>query len=112
MLVKDMLRENGDLRMVGRDIKSAFDGLHRDRAAEILEKHRPLQQWVIELLRRRTIDSWVDSKLAHTTTMIAGTLQGSRLSPSLFSIYASEMVWRAARGLRQQFQEGLATLRP
>ena len=44
MLAKNMLQENDDLRMVGRNIRSAFNRLHRDITAEILEKHRPLQQ--------------------------------------------------------------------
>ena len=102
MLAKNMLEENDDLRMVGRDIRSAFNGLRRDITAKILAKHRPLQQWVEEFWRPRTIDIWVDGRVAHTTTMTAGTTQGSPLSPSLFSIYASEMVWRAQRTLRQQ----------
>ena len=101
MLAKNMLEENNDLRMVGQDIRSAFNGLRRDITAEILEKHPPLQQWVSEFLHTRTIDIWVDGRVAFTTTMTAGTPQGSPLSPSLFSIYASKMVWRAQRTLRQ-----------
>ena len=92
MLAKNMPEENDDLRMVGRDIRSAFNGLCSDIIAEILEKHRPLHQWVSEFLQPRTVDIWVDGKVAYTTTMTAGTPQGSPLSPSLFLIYASEMV--------------------
>ena len=105
MLAKNMLEENDDLRMVGRDIRSALNGLRADITAEILQRHRPLQQWVSEFLRPCTINIWVDGKVAYTTTMTAGTPQGSPLSPSLFSIYASEMVWRAQRTLRQQAQQ-------
>ena len=111
MLAKNMLQENDDLRMVGRDIRSAFNGLRRDITAEILEKHRPLQQWVMEFLRPRTVNIWVDGKVAYTTTMMAGTPQGSPLSPFLFSIYASEMVWRAQRNLRQQVQQRRSSMR-
>ena len=92
MLAKNMLEENDDLRMVGQDIRSAFNGLSSDITAEIVEKHRPLPQWVSEFLRPRTVDIWVDGKAVYTTTMTAGTPQGSPLSSSLFSIYASEMV--------------------
>ena len=105
MLAKNVLEGNDDLRMVGRDIRSAFNGLRRDITAEILEKHLPVQQWVSEFLRTRTIDIWVDGKVAYTTNMTAGTPQGSPLSPSLVSIYASEMFWRAQRTLRQQVQQ-------
>ena len=102
ILAKSMLQENDDLRMVSRDIRSAFNGLRRDVIAEILEKHQPPQQWVTEFLCPRTVDIWVDGKVAYTTTMTAVTPQGSPLSPSLFSINASEMVRRAQRSLRQQ----------
>ena len=105
MLAKNMLAETDDLRMVGRVIRSAFNGLRRDITAEILEKHRPLQQWVSEFLRPRTIDIWVDGKVAYTTTMTAGTPQDSPLSHNLFSIYASEMVCRAQKTVRQQAQQ-------
>ena len=37
MLGKNMLEENDDLRMVGRDIRSAFNGLRGDITAEIVE---------------------------------------------------------------------------
>ena len=104
MLAKSMLEENDDLRIVGRYIRSAFNGLRRDITADILEKHRPLQQWVSEFLRPRTIDIWVDGRVVYSIIMTAGTPQGSTLSPSLFSIYASEMVWRAQRTLRRQVQ--------
>ena len=112
MLAKTMLEENEGLRMVGWDIKSAFNGLRKDITVNILAKHELLQQWVAEFLCPRTIEIWVDGKRAHTTTMIAGTPQGSPLSPSLFSIYASEMVWRAQREQQQQIQQSRAALRP
>ena len=111
MLARDMFQNNDELRMVGRDIKSVFNVLRRGIITEILKKYTPLQQWVAEFLRPGAIDVYLDGKLAHTATMIEGTPQGSPLSLSLFSIYASEMVWQAQRGLQQQLQQGRAGLR-
>ena len=42
MMAKDILQKHDDLRMVGQDIKSVFNGLCSDITTEILEGHRPL----------------------------------------------------------------------
>ena len=73
MMAKAMLQKNDDLRMVGRDLKSACNGLRSDITAEILEGHRPLQQWVTEFLYPRTVDICIDGKVAYTTSMTAGS---------------------------------------
>ena len=112
MLAKDMLQENSDLRRVGRDIKSAFNGLRIAIITERLHKHCALQQWVEEFLLPCHIDIHVEGKLVHTTIMAEGIPQGSSLSHSLFSVYVSEMVCRAQSGLQQQLQWGRACLRP
>lgn len=49
MLAKELLGD--DNRLVGRDIKSAFNGLDRQICIQLLDGHKQLQTWVAEFLR-------------------------------------------------------------
>ena len=59
MLMKEILGEQGDKRIVGRDIRSAFNGLRKEICVQIFEAHEGLKVWIAEFLRPRACTRWV-----------------------------------------------------
>jgi len=98
MLMDDIRKRTGG-HVYRRDVKSAFNSLDRDKMYEILKDHEDLREWVDHFLRPRTFDVKVDGKKIGKTTMIGGTPQGSPISPTLFTIYMSSVVWEAGKEL-------------
>jgi len=94
MLMDELRRKTGG-HVYGRDIKSAFNSLDRDEMYNILWNHEDLREWVDHFLRPRSFKVKVDGETIGSTTMVGGTPQGSPLSPTLFTIYMSRVVWEA-----------------
>lgn len=99
VMLMDELRRKVGGHVYGRDIKSAFNSLDRDEMYKILQDHDDLREWVDHFLRPRSFDVKVDGKRIGRTTMVGGTPQGSPISPTLFTIYMSKVVWEAEREL-------------
>ena len=105
MLMDDIRREVGG-EVCGRDIKSAFYSLDREVTREVLAGHEDLQEYVDHFLRLRNFEVRVHGKKIGGGTMVGGTPQGSPLSPALFTVYMSAMVWKAEKRLREAEEEG------
>jgi len=88
--------------IVGRDAQSAFNTVRREHVRTILEGHPWLQEWVDDWLAPRQFEMEVDGQAIGKAKMTGGTPQGSPLSPVLFTVYMSSVVWDAERRLQQR----------
>ena len=104
MLMDEIRREVGG-EVYGRDIKSAFNSLDREKMREVLAGHEDISEYVDHFLRPRNFEVRVDRKRIGEGTMVGGTPQGSPLSPALFTVYMSAMVRRAEEKLKRTEEE-------
>jgi len=104
VMLMDELRKKTGREVYGRDIKSAFNSLDREVVREILAGHKDLCEYVDHFLRLRNFEVRVDGRRIGKGTMVGGTPQGSPLSPALFTVYMSAMVWKAEREM-ERFEE-------
>jgi len=104
MLMDELRREIGG-EVYGRDIKSAFNFLDSEVVREVLAEYGDLWEYVDHFLRPREFEVGVDGRKIGKGTMVGGTPQGSPLSPALFTIYMSAMVWKAEKKLRETEEE-------
>ena len=111
MLAKEILRKQDDVKIVDRDIKSAFDGVDKDICIKIFKEHEQLQMWIAEFLNPRTIDIYIDGRKVYNTTMTGGTSQGSPRSPALFTVYMTALIRKAKQSRKTQYQEVRTSLR-
>ena len=102
MLMGYIAEQHGEGVIVGRDAQSAFNSVRREYAREILGGHKGLQEWIYDWLAPRRFNIEVDNQVIGSTKMTGGTPQGSPLSPALFTIYMSKVVWKAEELLRQR----------
>lgn len=72
ILAQHLLKQHTGTRMVGRDIKSAFNGLDRNKCTTILGAHKKMKYWVEGSLRDRRLGIWIDRVEATTVTMSGG----------------------------------------
>jgi len=99
VMLMDQLRKETGGHVYGRDIKSAFNSLDQDEMYKILQGHENLREWVDHFLRPRTFEIKVDGEPIGSTTMVGATPQESPISPTLFTIYMSRVVWEAEKEL-------------
>ena len=85
---------------MGRDAQSAFNMVRRTHVRELLKKWPEVQRWIDDWLSPRTFRMEVDGEDLGEVTMTGGTPQGSPLSPALYTIYMSSVVWTAEEKLR------------
>jgi len=102
MLMGYIAEKHGEGVIVGRDAQSAFNSVRRDYARELLGGHKELQEWIYDWLAPRQFNIEVGNHVIGSTKMTGGTPQGSPLSPALFTIYMSKVVWEAEEILRQR----------
>jgi len=102
MLMKMLMEKYSAGEIIGRDAQSAFNTLRRDVTYRILRQHEWLRWWIDDWLAPREFGIEVDGKEIGRTTMTGGTPQGSPLSPALFTIYMSSVVWAAEEKLTQR----------
>ena len=101
-LMKMLSEKHSAGEIIGRDAQSAFNTLRREVTKKILDQHVWLKWWIDDWLAPRSFGIEVDGKEIGRTTMTGGTPQGSPLSPALFTIYMSSVVWAAERKLTQR----------
>jgi len=99
MLMKMLMEKHPAGEVIGRDASSAFNSLKRDVTYRILGQHEWLRWWIDDWLTPREFGIEVDGRTIGHTTMTGGTPQGSPLSPALFTVYMSSVVWEAERRL-------------
>jgi len=100
MLMAMIAEKHPERVIVGRDAQSAFNTVRRER--RVLHQHEWLWSWIDYWLSPRQFDVEVDGQVLGNVTMTGGTPQGSPLSPALFTIYMSSVVWDAERRLTQR----------
>jgi len=88
--------------IVGRDAQSAFNSVRREHVWKILENHVEAQIWIDDWRSPRKFEMEVDGEVLGQVVMTGGTPQGSPLSPALFTIYMSSVVWEAEKRLAQR----------
>jgi len=68
----------------------------------VLDNHQRLKEWIDDWLAPRHFPVEVDGHTLGEVTMTGGTPQSSPLSPALFTVYISSVVWEAERRLAQR----------
>jgi len=104
MLMDELRRKTGG-EVYGRDIKSAFNSLDREVVRQVLAGHEDICEYVDHFLRPRNFKVKVDGRKIGEGTMVGGTPQGSPLSPALFTVYMSAMVWKAEKEEKRREEE-------
>jgi len=102
MLMNMIMEKHPEGEIIGRDTQSAFNTLRRETVREILRGHRWLGKWIDDWLAPREFEVEVAGRVIGRTTITGGTPQGSPLSPALFKIYMSHIVWKAEKKLRER----------
>jgi len=73
VMLMDQLRKETGGHVYGRDIKSVFNSLDRDKIYKILQGHKDLREWVDHFLRPRTFEIKVDREPIGSITMGGAT---------------------------------------
>lgn len=102
MLMSMIMEKHPEGEIIGRDAQSAFNTLRREVVREILQEHGWLGKWIDDWLALREFEIEMDGRVIGRTTMTVGTPQGSPLSPALFTIYMSDVVWKAEKKLKER----------
>jgi len=102
MLMAMIMEKHKEGEIIGRDAQSAFNTLRRDHVRTLLQGEGYIGQWLDDWLAPRQFEVMVDGKILGTARMTGGTPQGSPLSPALFTIYMSSVVWDAERRLKER----------
>jgi len=102
MLMNMIMEKHPEGEIIGRDAQSAFNTLRRERVREILHAQGWLGRWIDDWLAPREFELEVDGRVLGRTRMTGGTPQGSPLSPALFTIYMSDVIWNAEMKLKKR----------
>jgi len=102
MLMAMLMEEHEAGEIIGRDAQSAFNTLRRDHTKKLLREEGWLAEWIDDWLAPREFDVEVDGRWIGRARMTGGTPQGSPLSPALFTVYMSSVVWAAERRMRER----------
>jgi len=102
MLMAMIVEEHPESEIIERDAQSAFNTVRREHVRRVSGNHKWLREWIDDWLTPRRFDVEVDNHHLGRITMTGGTPQGSRLSPALFTVYMSSVVWDAERRLSQR----------
>lgn len=73
VMLMDQLRKETGGTVYGKDIKSAFNSISREKVGEILVALSDLAKWVDRFLEPRKFDITIDGRVIGSTTMTAGT---------------------------------------
>ena len=101
MLMAYIAEQNPAGVIIGRDAQSAFNTVRRHHMRRILDKYEDLGSWIDDWLAPRTFEMEVDGRNLGQACMTGGTPQGSPLSPALFTVYMSSIVWEVEKKLKQ-----------
>jgi len=80
----------------------AFNTVRREHVRRVLGEYDWLREWIDDWLAPRRFEIEADRHVLEKVTMTGETPQGSPLSPALFTIYMSGVVWEAERRLTQR----------